>query len=237
MSPADAEEVAKGLRSNRMETFQSAARTAVSLDPDGDRLLAEATALPGWRGVYAAAALGESRGPVGEQALRALIAHRGPRTSDLRSAATLALAKRSGTAASDVLAEVLDDKDSSVRNYALICLAAVGDSRAWEAALVRLNSMLSRQPMREGEPSSTVMAVIYLARHAVDDEARLRRVVETLHKHWRRIGDEDRAWIETYWPGAHPGLDQQQPLLSRQSAEAMLQYILSDPLFSATALL
>lgn len=236
MPQTEFERVAKGLRSNRFDAFREAARAAVSLGPDGDRLLAEAAAIPGWRGVYATAALGESRGPFGEATLRELIAKRGPGTSDVRSAALLALAKRAKSAASDILASAADDKDASVRDYALTGLAAVGDARAWEAVLTRLNKMLSRTRKSQEEPSTVVLATIYLARHAVDDYPRLRRIAQALHKNWDRLQVKERAWLEQYWPAVHPALDEEQALLPPRSAEAMLEYVLRDPLFSGTAL-
>jgi hypothetical protein len=235
MPQTELERVTKGLRSSRFDTFREAARAAVTLGSDGDQLLAEATAIPGWRGLYATAALGQSRGPSGEPALRELIAKRGPGTSDVRSAALLALAKRTGSAASDVLADAVDDKDASVRDYAVTALAAVGDATAWDTVLARLNTTLGRPRKRQDQLSTVVLATIYLARHAVEDHARLGRVAETLRKHWDRLDDQERAWLEQYWPAVHPGLEGQ-PLLSRPSAEAMLEYILRDPLFSGTAL-
>jgi hypothetical protein len=240
MPPTELEQLAKRFRSNRFDTFREAANHAVTIGADGDRLLAEATALSGWRGLYATAALGESAGPFGEEALRDLISKRGPKTSDLRSAALLALAKRSGSAASEVLSQTVNDKDASAREYAILCLAAVGDARAWDAVLSRLNTMLGRQRQRQrqrrGDPSTATLATTYLARHAVDDDDRLQRVAELLRKHWDRLDEAERAWVETYWPAAHPHLEQA-PLLPREAAEAMHQEVLRDPLFAGTALL
>lgn len=236
MPPAGLEQLAKRLRSNRFDTFREAANQAVTVGADGDALLAEATALPGWRGLYATAALGESVGPFGEPTLRNLISTSGPKTSDLRSAALLALAKRAGSAASDTLLEAVNDKDASVRNYAILCLAAVGDVRAWDAVLSRLNTMLSRQRQRRGHPSTATLATTYLARHAVDDDDRLQRVAQVLRNRWDRLFEEERAWVETYWPAAHPYLETA-ALLSHESAEAMHQEVLRDPLFAGTALL
>ncbi|WP_426513247.1 hypothetical protein ACPPVO_23065 [Dactylosporangium sp. McL0621] len=86
------------------------------------------------------AALGDAHGGRGPAALRSLLAVL-QRSVDLRCAALLALAKREGAAASDVLAAHLTQVPARVRDYAVIALAGVGDGRAW----AQVRTILRRQ--------------------------------------------------------------------------------------------
>jgi hypothetical protein len=88
--------------------------------------------LAGAKKVMAVAALGDAQGDQGSAALRGLLAVP-QRSVDLRCAALLALAKRDGADASDVLAAHLTHTPAAVPQYAIIGLAAVGDDRAWSA--------------------------------------------------------------------------------------------------------
>jgi hypothetical protein len=148
-SSAQRAEVEAGLRSANTRRFEAAVQAAVHLGAEGDQLLAALSDLRGWRAIHVVVALGDVQGPDGGAVLRPTIATPGPGTSHQRCAALLALAKRERTGASDALAAVVDDRDSGVRHYALLGLAAVGDQRARDAAFTRLEATLRRQ--RQGD--------------------------------------------------------------------------------------
>lgn len=146
---ARVEEVRAGLSSSRAERFEDAVRAAVDMGENGDRLLADVDSLTGWRRVYVIAALGDVRGPAGGAALRRATSTSGPGTSDLRCAATLALAKRDEPGATQTLADLVNDRDHTVRDYALLGLAAIGDASAYDIVLTRVTAMLARRRTSE----------------------------------------------------------------------------------------
>ena len=75
-------------------------------------------------------ALGEVDGPDGVAVLREIIAQ--PEDPlEVRTTALVALTKRQGVAASDVLLTCLSDWHHFMPGYALMGLASVGDDRAW----------------------------------------------------------------------------------------------------------
>lgn len=184
----------------------AAVRAAAELAAEGDRLLAGLEDLRGWRAVYVTAALGDVQGPHGASVLRRTARTRGPGTSDLRCAALLALAKREKAAASDALAEAVDDGDAAVRRYAVLGLAAVGDGRAWDAVLARLKAMLTRtRKTEEGtDLSPVVVAVIYLLRQAAQVDGRAQEVMVLLRKHWSRLTKREQGWFATHCPALPP---------------------------------
>ncbi len=235
MQSAHGPQVEAGLRSGKTATFEAAVQAAVKLGAEGDRLLAGLEGLRGWRALYVTAALGDVVGPRGGDVLRRTIASRGPRTSDLRCSALLALAKREIEGASETLSEAVSDADAAVREYALLGLAAVGDGRAWDAVNARLTAMLARQRARDSEPSNVVLAVVYLLRHVADDRARAAAVVSLLQWRWNRLFDAEQRWLAEHWPAVLPSSGAtDEPELPDPAA--LQRWLLDHPLFAKPAL-
>ncbi|GAA3381935.1 HEAT repeat domain-containing protein [Cryptosporangium minutisporangium] len=129
--------LAERLCSRRSDVFEAALEEAALRASDGDGLLAGAfgSASSRYQRVGIAAALGETAGPAGLEALREALTARGTGSVDLRCAALIALARRVGEAASEDFATCAADKNVAVRQYAVFCLAACGDDRAWGLVL------------------------------------------------------------------------------------------------------
>jgi hypothetical protein len=228
-------EIEAGLRSSRTRTFEAAVEAAVGLGAAGDALLAGLEDLRGWRALYVIVALGDVDGPHGGAVLRRAIAARGRGTSDRRCAALLALAKRERVGASETLSTAVGDADAAVREYAVMGLAAVGDGRAWDAVHVRLTAMLARQRARAGEPSTVVLAVVYLLRHVADDRGRAAAVVSILRRRWNRLFVGERRWFAEHWPAVDPvaGAADEPEL---PDPAALQRWLLENPLFAKPAL-
>jgi hypothetical protein len=156
--------------------------------------------------------LGDAQGDQGPAALRGLLAV--PQHSvDLRCAALLALAKREGVAASDVLAAHLTHVPAGVRDYAIISLAAVGDDRAWPKVHTILRRDLDRPPPTS-QPRQLIPGlkqfklltrVAYLVRHlAAAPTDRIPPLVATLRSRFDRLYAVEQDWLSTHWPGIDP---------------------------------
>jgi hypothetical protein len=118
--------------------------------PSGEaRLVGMLGSLRGFDQVMVVAALGDAQDDEGIPALRSLLAAP-QRSVDLRCAALLALAKRAGAEASDVLAAHLSRVPAAVADYAVIGLAGVGDDRAWSQVHTKLRRQLDRPPPATG---------------------------------------------------------------------------------------
>ncbi len=102
--------------------------------------------------VYLAAALGDATGDGGIEELRVTARTTGPHTVDLRCASLLALAKRLHEAATADLVVGLGDRDRSVRDYALLGLAAWGDPSAWGSVLAELKNRVRRPSRSRPQP-------------------------------------------------------------------------------------
>jgi hypothetical protein len=148
--------------------FDTAVKDAVMDGPPGEVLLIEALPkLPGHRRTRVIAVLGDAQGPRGIHALRTVLAEAGLDT-DSTCAALLALAKRAGVDASADLAAHLAHASGSVRGYAILGLAVVGDDRARTQALSLLIRTLDRPirgygqktPMRSGHGLFDAMMII-----------------------------------------------------------------------------
>jgi hypothetical protein len=222
-----------------MRRFEAAVQAAVRLGAEGQELLAALSDLRGWRAIHTAAALGDVVGPNGGEVLRRIIATPGPGTSNQRCAALLALAKREKAGASDALLAVVDDRDTGVRHYALLGLAAVGDQRAQDAVFKRLQAILrSRQGHIEEvvevqDVTPVVLAAVYLLRHA-GDSAQMERLAALLRRRSERLSHREREWFARYWPSMHPD----GPLsteLAPPDPDTLQRWLLADPLFSRPA--
>ena len=198
-----ASDLASRLTSRRWQEVEPALYEAFE-HPDGDRFLAEfvVSAERGPEQLKAAALLGDLRGSEGTAALRRLIQATGPWSQDLRCASLLALAKRCGEDASAELTEALSDRNAAVKDYAIIGLAGAGDGRAWDLVLKRLHVLL-RRPSRP-IPSEVLMAVAYLVQHGMDDQDRLKALVDSLRTNWDRMNEDEVKWFSEFWPDVSP---------------------------------
>jgi hypothetical protein len=181
--------------------------------PPGEaRLVGMLGSLRGFDKVMVVAALGDAQGDEGIPALRNLLAVPQP-SVDLRCAALLALAKRAGAEASDVLAAHLTRVPAAVADYAIIGLAGVGDDRAWSEVHRKLSRQLDRPPPavqpREITPGlkqfQVLLSVAYLARHLNGSPAeRIPRLVATLRSRFDRLYQVERDWLSEHWAGIAP---------------------------------
>jgi hypothetical protein len=197
--------------------LESVVKDAVMEGPSGEaRLVAMSGSLRGFDKVMVVAALGDAQGEEGVAALRALLATP-QRSVDLRCAALLALAKRQGVDASDVLAAHLTGVPAAVADYAVVGLAAVGDDRAWPQVHARLRRQLDR-PTPISQPDrilpgvkafEAMVTVSYLVRHlACPVVDRTPLLVATLRSHFDRLYRVEQNWLTEHWPGiAHGGPD------------------------------
>ncbi|MEV4535846.1 hypothetical protein AB0J82_18665 [Asanoa sp. NPDC049518] len=173
---------------------------AVHGGPAGEASLLAATAPPS---VVVVAALGEATGPKGVPFLRGLVADLAVEP-DLRCTGLVALAKRSGAEASDLLAEALYDGDDSVRNYALVALSCVGDERAVDHVQALLALDLTdgeRHHLPFAMQYMSIPAVTYLVRHAHTRE-REAELASLIRANLPRLGKVERDWLTVFWPDA-----------------------------------
>ena len=162
-----------------------------------------------------AAALGDTRGPAGSAALRKAFSatmERGsvagrstwPQERDLICACVIALARRDGPAATDVYLAASGHTNAVVRTYGVSALAPVGDDRAWDAVLARLEDILHRKTSPDGRRwEEAADAIQYLARHSPAGSERAVRLVTLLRNRWRNLADP--GLVEQWWPGIRPG--------------------------------
>ncbi|WP_305782576.1 HEAT repeat domain-containing protein [Symbioplanes lichenis] len=196
------------------DVFESALRRAVRSGPSGERKLLDALAVVRDDEVAAGlvAALGEADGPEGVAALREIFT-RPEDPLGLRTNAVLALAKRQGPAASDVLFACLGDADEDVRSMAMIAFASTGDDRGRAEVLERLRGVLDGRPSPAPYEmddrtlvihSDVLPAVCYLARHAAVSWERQEPVVRLLRSHWDRLFAAEQRWLSVHWPACDP---------------------------------
>jgi hypothetical protein len=204
----------------RVDRFEAALAVAVS-GRDADQVLAEMSArvaVNSFEQISLVAALGDTRGPDGSAALRAAFAaalgkyatasrSTRPEYRDHLCACVIALAKRDGPAATDVYATAAGHANPNVREYGMTALAPVGDDRAWEEILARLDGLLARKVSPTTSHSrrweEACGAIEYLARHSGEASGRGERLVTLLRARWRNLPDPQL--IERWWPGIGPG--------------------------------
>jgi hypothetical protein len=194
-------------------SFETTVKDAVMEGPLGEaRLVAMLESIRGSRQVMVAAALGDAQGEQGIAALRNLLAVP-PRSVDLRCAALLALAKRAGIEASDVLAAHVTRVPAAVAEYAVIGLAAVGDDRAWSEVHTLLRRQLDRPPPvvqpREITPGNSqfhvLVTIAYLVRHLSGSPARrIPALVAALRSRFDRLYKVEQDWLSAHWPDITP---------------------------------
>lgn len=194
-------------------SIKFAVKDAVTEGPAGEsRLVGMLGSLRGVDKVMVVAALSDAQGDEGVPALRILLAVP-QRSVDLRCAALLALAKRAGVEASDVLAAHLTRVPAAVADYAVIGLAAVGDDRAWPVVHTILRRQLNRLPSvvqpREITPGlkqfQALLTIAYLARHVSGSPAeRIPRLAAALRSRFDRLYQVEQDWLSEHWPGITP---------------------------------
>jgi hypothetical protein len=191
------------LRHDRYTVWEPALKEALGQGKDVEPVLVRCLqGADGFKTVLIAAALGDLRGHgPGDQALRELALLSGPKTADIRCASVLALAKRLGGEATPDLLVGLSSSTSAVKEYALTCLAAVGDGQGWDEVFDWLAKRLRQtSKVRYGRTSPTVHAIDYLVRHLGDDGGRKVRLVELLRKRFDQTSVDDEGWIRETWP-------------------------------------
>lgn len=197
----DHEAILTAARSRRSALRSRAIHDAYR-DPHADELLSQMLdesedlvfAKPG-----IAAHLGDLSGAEGDAALRRATRICGRGSRDVRCAALLALAKRTGELATPHLMEGLMASDAVVKDYAVTGLAGVGDDQAFEPVLDHLRSVLRR---KRDSSQAVAHALAYLARH-VSDQTRRSGLVALVRDHWDAI--DQAEWFATLWPEAAPG--------------------------------
>lgn len=196
--------LARRLLEGKQVDRDHALREAVAARDEGS-LVQALRASEGWHRVIFAAALGDlPRSRAGDDALREAAAATGPGSRDLRCAALVALSKRLDREATPDLRAALGQRDAAVREYAIVCAAAVGDSSAWPEVLDWLRHR--RTPSRTFPVTETQAAVHYLLRELPAGEEARQELVTVLRNVWT-ILEKDRvaAWLESIWPGVQPG--------------------------------
>jgi len=192
--------LAKRIASRRSAVAVDALHEAAALGDEGEHaILAAWEEARGFSRVMITVALGD-RGRCGpaDEALRQAARSTGPGTQDLRCAAVLSLAKRGHEAATPELMAALAQRDSVVREYAVVALAAVGDARAWDDVLAWFSK---HRPRGSAEPPSQP-ALSYLLRHLPgqppDQRAALVRVIR---EKWPALVHAGIAGqLATVWP-------------------------------------
>ena len=223
------------LLSRQYQTFNDALQECVHSGDAGDAALA--AALPDVtkdRRVAIAAALGDTSGEAGTEALRRAIDAPGA-SRDLRCAGVLALAKRCGESASADFARHLASSDFAVKSYAMRCLAGAGDDRAWDQALKRLGQIVGQQRGNSIDPSDVTVAIAYLARHVLATGSdRSTTLITWIRAHWDALTANERRWLEQHWPGCAPNGGDAAGI-APPDAEAIRQSV-RGPLFDAPAI-
>jgi hypothetical protein len=228
-------ELGTRLRNRSWLVYQEALVDSVARGKSAESLLSDLlTESDRYRAPIVAAALGDFRSPgPADDVLRSVVELSGPGTADQRCASLLALAKRLGAAATDDFLKALATPSAALKDYALLCLAAVGDGRGWEQVFGYLHQRLRRKhSMGYGGHSPTVMACDYLIRHADGDEVKRTRLSTVLIKRWDWLSDGDRAWLAKAWPDLKPG--ESQASVALPSHENLRDWT-TDPLFAAPA--
>ncbi len=136
------------------------------------------------------------REQLGEEAVRAVadLTEYGDR--DLRTAGLTVLALRGDGSCTDRLVGSLRRRDPATREAALKALAVVGDSRAVDAVLARLE----KDVVRGSDPHSPMidLELTYLARHAELHPEAFERACAAVAKNWRRRDSAELEWIRSF---------------------------------------
>jgi hypothetical protein len=180
----------------------------LNVGPVGGSLLAEELAKRSslFERTLLAAALGDAAGDAGLEELRQCSRETKAGSSDLRGAATISMAARFGPAVTPDLIDRLHDSHPHVRRSALVCVAAVGDERAWDPVWALFLKLLSRPPRLKSPSDLELLAFCYLIRHLSSD--RSNDLAKAIIGSWPRMRPELRSGFAE----VIPGLPDSQPL-------------------------
>lgn len=183
-----------------LATHHQLLRIAVGLGPAGTELLAaEFVRRTEFDRVPIAAALGDCVGENGIPELRAAFKQTGPGTVDLRCASLAALAKRCGVAATPDLIVGLQDRNGAVKDVAVLWLARVGDSSAWEPAIEQLSRWLKKPTKFAYAPVDPRVALVcFLLVHGNSQQTE--ELSTLIHSAWPRLSPSVQSDISTLWP-------------------------------------
>lgn len=149
------------------------------------------------------AALGEATGNAGTEKVRTIALDKAA-TTDMRTAAVVALTKRAGVHASPTLSLCLRDTNEFVRQYAMLGMAVSGDGRDDFYVLDMLKSYLeTEEPLSADRrtlslQSTLIPMIVYLARHG--DTRRRQEVAELIRARSDKVGAAETEWLTVYWP-------------------------------------
>ena len=211
---AMAEALWEDLLSDDAALHDLAVRRAIAAGADGEQALCHAAGLldsGAWQRTVIIAALGDVAGQAAHGMLeRTALDPAGD--LDERCAALVALAKRTGTAATTVFFSCTRSGDTTLADYAALCLAYASDSDiAAQTMLSRLNSLLSEpapempqqlQASTLAMQSRVLPTVIYLARTAPD----VIPVRDTLRRNWHKLYTAEQQWLSLAWPATNPAV-------------------------------
>jgi hypothetical protein len=150
-------------------------------------------------------ALGRAPGSLGLRFLREVAGDRG-QSVEVRCAVVHSLASRLGPDASDTLRASLRDDDHTVREQAVIALAAFGTDVAWTEIYDDLAKTLpSQTPTPYGLQWETlalqsriVPMLCYLGRHLSTPERRT-TVTELVKENWSHLYAPEQRWFDENW--------------------------------------
>lgn len=179
------------------DTFVS---SLAKLGPPGAEIIRdEALRRTDWSRVGFIAALGDVQGDVGIAELYLIASTDEGGSPDARCAALLALTKREGSGATEILITSLRDRSLALRSYALLGLAAVGEDGAWEPVHDRLKALIRRRPkVGTGPISLEDSAACYLMAHARGEDRQV-RLVKTLRR-LAEVAPDSQKMLQDLWP-------------------------------------
>jgi hypothetical protein len=206
-SDASNDSLMERLLDARGRVVRRTVQEAGSLGPAGNNIIAEAlrraTSL---QALNIVAAIGHLVGDAGYEPLKQFAAEHLLLDTDLQCAVLLALARRSGSDITSYCREMLTRRSPSVREYAIIALAAAGDDSGWEDVFTLFRARLAH-PLRRraAEPPTEVQAaIVYLVQDLTADRRSI-RLVRALRHHWSRLTEGELVWLHSMWPEVAPG--------------------------------
>ncbi len=181
--------------------ISSILREAVASGPSGARLIAEQIdKRSGPDRVMLVAALGDADRSVGDESLRSLLESTNI-DRDTKCAALLAITKRKGSKATNLMREKLDDPSRDVQVYAMSCLAYAGDGSAWDRAFDRWSQWIKRPTKRiNSSAPDEAIGLAYLLQHLENSDAKLTKLRAALQKALPKLDDQVCKRIFSLWP-------------------------------------
>lgn len=138
--------------------------------------------------------LGYSDGPDGATVLQHLWE---TEKGHLRHAALIALAQRTGAAATSACVEALHMPSAQIQEIGAMLLADIGDASATTEVLAWLDRRLKRAGRaRTWSPFELPSAIRFAVR-----VGQHREVAAVIARRWSGLMPEERAWLRRTWPG------------------------------------